>query len=208
MGKEHLRKLIWVVGGYQPVGYEWNNYGLHKSGVVMKHDLYEHQIGESGTWEEEFRAFGGRQRFIDKFEIVDYGRNHAKYWKTVTTQIIKSVPTEKFDGLDVDIERFCLDYLEVEHPYFFANLLMQGYTNALQYSKEAHTRLSEIDFYSLHNAGQNITVDLMKGKVVKLTNSPEARNIRKAQEACGEQQGTRTLANKVEQQMYIENGGI
>jgi len=174
--KPHYRRLIWNPDGYRPVGYEWGNYVSSNNSYALRHDLFEHQLGESGTMPEEFRAVGAKYRFAPEVLTENVG-THAKFWYLALkryvnlSRSIKEVEAPDFLG------NFVFYELGLPNPQFWLHLLVEGYNNALTFPKEAWEKMKNENFKIYHKNHKNLVVDLNKGIVVKATNSKEAREF-------------------------------
>lgn len=161
----NLRKLVWHKEGYIPERYGWKNYTPTTSVNVLRHDFYHHQPDESGTLEQELRAYGGRYRFEENY--------------TTSSDLVRDVLLFDLNKrLDRESKKFVYNnepIMEVffnlaksttNHPYYFATFLTAGYNYAQQYSMEAYNKFIRLDFLEPHKCEQNLIVDLDSGDIV------------------------------------------
>jgi hypothetical protein len=166
------RKLIWHPMGYQPEGYEWHNYYISTNPIGISHDLYHHRVGESGTWTEEFRAFGASARF-QAYEFNMIGDNGVAFAQQFSSELNREpIIPEYYNSkpcYNEKIEHFAF-YLMCcnHHGTYLRNILMDGYNHALQFTEEAYQRVKDYNFWKAWKRGNQLEVDLSTGFILDL----------------------------------------
>lgn len=161
----NLRKLIWHKQGYIPERYGWKNYTPTTSVNVLRHDFYHHQPDESGTLEQELRAYGGRYRF-EETEITSWMLVSDVLKFDLVGRLKKEAKKFNYNNEPIKDIFFKVAAETSQHPYYFATFLTAGYNYAQQYNMEAYDKFIKLDFIVPHKCEQNLIVDLDSGEIV------------------------------------------
>lgn len=203
----NLRKLRWTPQGYHPEGYDWWNYRVANDIKLLRHDLFEHQINETGERWEELRALGATERFTSniKKSSVSYYTIWKPFVQAATDEFaVKSISVKRIKC----IEKF-VTLMELDNPEWCIKILMDGYEYAKQWNVIAYEKFitQEKKLNTWFENGLDVFVNLDTGKFEThlSVKSETFLSIEKGRQAASEHQGMRTTVERIEQQRYVSN---
>jgi hypothetical protein len=162
-----FKTLIWKNDGYQiSTAANWHGYENMKTGLILAHDVFEHQNEDTDGLEwREIRTLGAdfhfRKRLMSQFafnSLFGLGGSRVK------------LPAEIQEFPEIELpEEMIIHYTILfggsSNKEAFFNLLKGGLVYGQQFTLEAFNTLAATDFFALHRTNNDLRVDLATGKV-------------------------------------------